>query len=152
MVSVDDIREAIVHVCSGNNAASRAAGYSPEQWVYGTSPDGGNAADVWHVGQQSDDAFSKHLECRATGVAAWTKADASHRVRRALLRRARPVRREYPVGDWVYFWRNQGFGRLDKVRYRGPAQVVSAEPSENGMPSKYWCVFGTSLFRCLILW
>ena len=98
------------------NSMSRIKGYSPEQAVLGIShklpgPLTSNA-DVRGItmaegGGPASDRFRASLELRASARKAFIDADNSSSMRRALLRRSRPLRGPLEVGDWVLYWRRK---------------------------------------------
>ena len=84
--------------------------------------------------------------------------DTDSRVRRALLHQSTPTRGPYPVGSYVYFYRQQappGTGRVYK--WHGPARVIGVElrnqrrledadlPTDGGQPHSYWLRYGNSV-------
>ena len=65
-------------------------------------------------GHESD-KFRKTLDLRCSARKAFVEADNSSSLRRALLRRSRPLRDPYEVGDWVLYWRKVG-GNMRRER------------------------------------
>ena len=74
-------------------------------------------------------------------------------MRASLLARSRPTRREYEVGEWVYYWKEAKGPYLEKVHWHGPAMVCMKQPklSDNDVVVDfvYWLVHGTSIFRAI---
>ena len=71
--------------------------------------------------------LKKDLERRTTAAKAFLDANNSRAVRSALLKRSRPQRTAYDVGDWVFYWRPEKSGHLTKSCWQGPALVVAVE-------------------------
>ena len=72
--------------------------------------------------------FREALRLRSSARKAFVEADNCSSLRRALLRRSRPVRDNYEVGDWVLYWRKKGGNlRREHGRWYGPARVAMVE-------------------------
>jgi len=119
-----DFSRALRQVFNAKNTMSRIKGYTPEQAVLGfarrlpASIISGESASS-HVlataeGHESD-KFRKTLDLRCSARKAFVEADNSSSLRRALLRRSRPLRDPYEVGDWVLYWRKVG-GNMRRER------------------------------------
>ena len=67
-----------------------------------------------------------------------------------MLARSRPIRRDYSLGEWCYYWRAAKDSKLVKAHWHGPAMVVCNEVSgtDASRTSTVWVVHGPSLFRC----
>ena len=87
---------------------------------------------------------------------AWTHA----RIRRALLHQSTPSRGPFPVGAYVYFYRQQvrpGQTGDRSQRWHGPARVIGIEPrnphrledpeemTDGAAPHSYWLRYGSSV-------
>ena len=78
------------------------------------------------------DHFREHLARRCSARKAFIEADNSSSLRRALLKRTRPLRGPFEIGDWVLYWRRKGANlRRARGRWFGPASVVATEGSRN---------------------
>ena len=125
------------------------------QWVLGQQPElsWSLSADSFslpiHDAAEHNDEFAENLQGRQLAAECFLRADASAKLRRALLRRSRPQKDRLPIGHVVYYWREVQGQRLVKVRWHGPAHVVACEEHpETSRPLVYWIVHGTSLIRC----
>ena len=135
-----DFSRALRQVFNAKNTISRIKGYTPEQAVLGfarrlpASIISGESASS-HVlataeGHESD-KFRKTLDLRCSARKAFVEADNSSSLRRALLRRSRPLRDPYEVGDWVLYWRKVGGNmRRERGKWHGPARVAVVESSK----------------------
>ena len=139
--SVGEFEQALVHVFNAKNSLSRVKGYSPEQAVLGiakrlpgsvvSSQGVGSITLAEGTGPESE-AFRASLERRSSARRAFIEADNSSSLRRALLRRTRPMRGPFEIGDLVLYWRRRGANlRRDRGRWYGPASVVAVEGSKN---------------------
>ena len=85
---------------------------------------------------------------------AFLDANFQQSVRRSLLARNRPARRENLVGETVYYWREKGENKddtgLDVYHWHGPGVVCATEPPANLdlslLDRCYWVVHGSALF------
>ena len=101
-------------------------------------------------------SLSQDLERRREAQKAFLDANFQQSVRRSLLARNRPARREYLVGETVYYWREKGENKddtgLDVYHWHGPGVVCATEPPTNldlsFLDRCYWIVHGSALFRC----
>eukprot|EP00973_Karenia_brevis_P056129 7806276-Karenia_brevis.AAC.1 len=60
------------------------------------------------------------------------KANVSRSLRLAMHPRNRPLRRQYEIGEWVYYWRKADQeSSLMKVHWKGPALVTNKEYHED---------------------
>ena len=90
----------------------------------------------YHLAEQS--AFTagdseKHmlsLSRRVSASTAFVEANTSAKVRRALLARSRPLRRDYEVGEWIYYWRHEKNDDDEISSRQGPL----AWPRSRGRP------------------
>ena len=152
--TVENVKDALNYVPSQVNRLTHHKGFSPAQWVLGYDPalTGSISADIFNIPAQEtillDDEFAKTLNKRTAAAEAFLRADASDRLRRALLRKFRSTQESVEVGQQCYYWREQGTRKLDKTKWHGPATVCMREDNEQGRPRLYWVTHGTSLIRC----
>ena len=137
----------IAALCSecarAKNVLVNNQGFSPAQWVLGHTPedlssltdqDPENHLGV-HQGlvdaeeKTPQEQFMLQLLMRQTAKEMYTQVDSSQRIRRALLRKAVPIRGPYHTGDLVCFSK-QG-------KWYGPARVLTTEGK-----SSLWLVHG----------
>lgn len=150
--SAEDFRVALLHAVMAKNSMSRIKGYTPEQAVLGVARKlpasvTSDASAVSHAlaDGNSDESlrFQQVLERRLQARRALIEADNSSSLRRALLRRARPVRDQYEKGDWVLYWRRKGGNlRRDRGQWFGPARVVMVDGKR-----VVWLVHASRLVR-----
>ena len=69
------------------------------------------------------------------------RTDHDMKLRRALLKRSRPERRSFAIGQWIMYWRN-GRGALPGA-WNGPARVVLTEDR-----NIVWITHQSRLFLC----
>jgi hypothetical protein len=135
--SGEDFRGSLVQCFSAKNALSRVKGYTPEQAVLGISrrlpasitSDSQQSSHLLAAGESPEsDQFRQNLERRSLARQAFIAADNSNSLRRAMLRRNRPLREPYEEGDWVLYWKRKG-GNLRRIRgqWHGPARIVMLE-------------------------
>ena len=122
---------------NAKNTLSRVNGYTPEQAVLGISrrlpasvisSEGASS----HLAAESDDVesdrFKRTLDLRCSARKAFIEADNCSSLRRALLRRSRPLKDPFEVGDWVLYWKKVGGNmRRERGRWHGPARVALVE-------------------------
>ena len=148
----EEFREGLVQAFCAKNALSRVKGYTPEQAVLGISrklpasitSDSQQASHLLAAGETSEsDQFRQSLERRSRARRAFIEADNCNSLRRAMLRRNRPLREPYEEGDWVLYWRRKG-GNLRRLRgqWHGPARVVMLEGKR-----VCWLVHANKLIR-----
>lgn len=128
------------------NTMSRINGFTPEQVARrlpASIVSGSEAASHELAESESaeGDQFRKALQLRSSARRAFVEADNCSSFRRALLRRGRPLRDQYEVGDWVLHWKRKGGNmRRERGRWYGPARVAMVEglrvPCEQINPSK----------------
>ena len=137
----------IAALCSecarAKNVLVNNQGFSPAQWVLGHTPedlssltdqDPENHLDVRQglvaaKEKTPQEQFMLQLLMRQTAKEMYTQVDSSQRIRRALLRKAVPIRGPYHTGDLVCFSK-QG-------KWYGPARVLTIEGK-----SSLWLVHG----------
>ena len=132
-----DFRESLRHAFHAKNSLSRVKGYSPEQAVLGIAPRlPGSVISAPGLASHglaeglgpAADAFRDNLARRAQARKAFIDADNSSSLRRALLRRTRPMRGPYESGDWVLYWKRVGANlRRARGSWHGPARVLAVE-------------------------
>eukprot|EP00971_Amphidinium_carterae_P265861 5273952-Amphidinium_carterae.1 len=130
-----DLKLALASACMAKNAQLRRCGYSPESYVFGRALE-------WIPALCSEDSLVRlpslnvdselwrAASMRAAASRAFHRLDVSDRMRRALLRSAKPRAGSYTAGELVYFWTpaaKKGRCRPDPGRWRGPALVIMAE-------------------------
>ena len=136
---------ALISECAKvKNHLSNENGYSPVQWVLGHTPRdptsliegdpethlGSHQAVVDESNEMShQDVFQRQLLMRQYAKEAYAKADASNKIRKSMLRKSRPMRGPYQVGDLISFFK--------KDRWYGPARVLGHEGR-----SSLWIIHG----------
>ena len=145
-------RRALIQACNAKNMLSRVAGYSPEQAVLGVSrrlpgsvvSDDGAISHLHADGEGPEsDRFKQVLDLRTSARKAFIESDNSSSLRRALLRRSRPLRCDFEVGDLVLYWRRKGGNlRRERGRWYGPARVILVEGRK-----VIWLVHAAKLIR-----
>eukprot|EP00435_Cladocopium_sp_Y103_P032824 s1828_g8.t1 len=117
------------------NALVNNGGYSPIQWVPGFTPDDLTTSLISHDGEEalgvhqelvdeseqptSQEAFMRQLLIRQCAKKAFVQVDTSMRIRKAMLRRATPLRGPFRTGDLVCISR--------RGKWYGPARVLALE-------------------------
>ncbi|CAK0856800.1 unnamed protein product [Prorocentrum cordatum] len=134
----DSLKTALRMTASQRNILRSVHGYSPATLVLGTQPkvpgalcdeDFGLAEQAALVDPKSE--VHEMMVRRAAAGTALIEANCSRAVRAALLARSRPTRREYQIGEWVYFWRPEMSTGMEKCHWHGPALVVAVESKVN---------------------
>ena len=136
-----EFERALMMACSAKNSLSRAKGFSPEQAVLGISShlpasitscdELGSHALVESSGEAAD-RCREAMKVRTLARKAFIDADNSSSLRRAMLRRTRPMRGPFEVGDWLLYWRQKGANmRRTRGQWHGPACVVAVEGHRN---------------------
>ncbi len=127
--------EMIILALSNNsqlNDGTRKGGFSPSQWVLGKSPrnpgnihDEDEFADLGVISAELDPeaAFARLTQIRTACRGAFAAEDSSARVKRALLRKAAPLRGTYNVGDLVEFKREQG-AKTDEDKWSPATRII----------------------------
>ena len=136
-----EFEASLIQAFNAKNSLSRIKGYSPEQAVLGiarrlpgslTSDAGTGSLSLAEDEGPASDRFRQSLERRSIARKAFIDADNSSSLRRALLRRSRPLRGPYEVGDLVLYWRRKGANlKRERGRWFGPASVVAVEGNRN---------------------
>ena len=133
----EQFQECLIQAVCAKNALSRVKGYTPEQAVLGISrrlpasvvSDTSQASHTMaaDVSPESE-RFRAALERRSQARKAFIEADNCSSLRRALLRKTRPIREPYEEGDWGLYWRRRGGNmRRERGRWYGPARIVQVE-------------------------
>ena len=147
IVSYSHLQRCLWHVMQAKNACSIRKGYSPEMLVLGKSTrlPGSLCGDDQlpaHCLADSETAqgiaFRDHLLLRETARKAFFQADNDSTLRRAVLRRNRPSRRQYSVGEWVMIWRTI----QTHQSWCGPMQVATQDGQHT-----VWTTQGGKLYR-----
>eukprot|EP00435_Cladocopium_sp_Y103_P002384 s4317_g1.t1 len=152
IVNQDDLEKVLCQCTAAKNSLSRCRGYSPELLVLGksrhlpasVSNDEDTPADFMPEdvgGNHEMSQFHKNLQMRERARIAFIRTDHDLKLRRSLLRRARPERCQAQVGQWVMFWR-EGKGALHGS-WHGPARVIMREE-----PNVVWITHLSRLYRC----
>ena len=104
---------ATIEINAAKNSLARKAGFSPAQWVLGRDVrvpaclvDDGEAQRISaQVASMTLTArFAWKVELREASRVAFTLAANSEAVRRAELRKVRPTRGPFEVGQWIFFY------------------------------------------------
>ena len=125
-----DMKHAVVLTCAARNRLHNARGFSPVQRVFGTTPHmpGSLDEEYFTVGEQSmrteESAILDDMRMRQDACEAYHQANLSEKLRATMLARSRPVRRQYALGEWVYYWRTAKDSKLVKAHWHGPGMVV----------------------------
>ena len=107
--------------CTVKNYMSMHAGYSPYQIVFGRNPSLPGFEDehaLPALTPPKGKTLLEHLKVLETSRSAFTEADSSERIKRALSHKIRVVERDYVHGDIVYYKRD------NHDAWVGPAKVL----------------------------
>ena len=148
----EELEKILCHCTSAKNSLSRCKGYSPEilvlgksrNWPASVSNDEDSPADFMPEevgGNHEISQFHKNLQQRERARIAFIRTDHDMKLRRSLLRRARPARCNVQAGQWVMFWR-EGKGALPGS-WHGPAKILMRED-----PNVVWLTHLSRLYRC----
>ena len=148
----EEFRTALLQAVVAKNCLSRVKGYTPEQAVLGvarrlpasvTSTEEASGHALALGESPESQRFQLELEIRQRARKAFIDADNCSSLRRALLRRPRPVREDFEVEDWVLYWKRVG-GNLRRSRgqWLGPAKIVAIDRRR-----VVWLVHGAKLVR-----
>ncbi|CAK0823245.1 unnamed protein product [Prorocentrum cordatum] len=157
----DSLKTALRMTASQRNTLRNVHGYSPATLVLGTQPkvpgalcdeDFGLAEQAALVDPKSE--VHEMMVRRAAAGTALIEANCSRAARAALLARSRPTRREYQIGEWVYFWRPEMSTGMEKCHWHGPALVAAVESKVNEddvmHTSVVWVTHGRTIYRCTV--
>jgi transposase InsO family protein len=143
-----EFHQALVQSTNAKNTLSIRRGYSPEILVFGKSSKvPGSIASSEdlsaHESANREDAqgiqFRRSLALRERARIAFHQADNDQALRRACLRRSRPDRQSYNIGEWVMIWQPQKTG---SGYWIGPAKVIQVENQLS-----VWATMGGKLHR-----
>ena len=153
ITSYRDMTHALWQTCQAKNALSIRQGYSPEVLVLGkatTVPGSVTSDDLVSAHLMSENEtgygirFRDMLQRREVARRAYHAADNSAALRRALLRRSRPMRQQYHPGEWIMIFKASPLG-ASQGTWIGPLQVVTSS-QEQGV----WAQMGTKLLRAAL--
>ena len=112
-----ELQQALWHSCQAKNSLGICRGFSPEMIVLGKASrlPGSNMSDQSvsaHCLAENETPdgvlFRESLARRETARKAFHEADNSAAIRRAVLRRSRPIRDQYGPGEWIMMFRPHG--------------------------------------------
>ena len=149
----DEVHRAVLQAFKTKKQLSRWRGYAPEQAVLGKATklpasltgdeDMGAHVKAEEEGEEGE-MFRRTLRMREEARKAFHEADNSSKVRRALLKRSRPVRGPWHKGQWCLIWRKKVNGAHRGQGYwHGPGQVFSTEGD-----NIVWVSARGKLYRC----
>ena len=145
--SYSDLSKVLWFVMQAKNASTLRRGFAPEVLVFGkhTKIPGSITSDESlpaHCLADSENAngiqFREQLALRERARRAFWEADNDASLRRAILRRSRPQRKEYQTGDWVMIWKSQPI----PGQWLGPTRVVTQENEHT-----LWVTMSGRLYR-----
>ena len=128
----DELQQALLQCTGAKNKLSIRRGYSPEVLVFGkcaklpgslSSSEGESSLASADREDALGIAFRKSLALRERARIAFHQADNDMALRRACLRRSRPLRDAYEPGEWVMMWQPTAMGG----HWFGPLKVVTQE-------------------------
>ena len=145
--------EALQQCFHAKNTMSIVNGYSPEQAVLGRATklpasivdDENMSAHLsCHGTDLASDRFRQRLELRSAARAAFSRADNSDALRRALARQSRGVSQSWACGQLCMYWdKRKSPNMIEKGRWNGPAQIVCQESR-----TIIWITHMNRLLRC----
>ena len=119
---------ALAWAVNAKNSLSNVYGYSPYQLVFGANP---NVPSILTdkipalEGVTSSQVIADHLNAITAARKAYVEAEASGKIKRALVRKTRPVTSlTFETGEKVYY------KRRDCDTWKGPATVIGKEKSQ----------------------
>ncbi|CAJ1330013.1 unnamed protein product [Effrenium voratum] len=125
-----------------------------------STPHESQRLEVLEAADNPQSAMAKNLNIREAARVAQIRLDTDARIRRALLHQSTPSRGPFPVGAYVYFYRQQvrpGQTGDRSQRWHGPARVIGIEPrnphrledpeemTDGAAPHSYWLRYGSSV-------
>ena len=153
ITDVNQLDEALQQCFRAKNMMSIHEGYSPEQAVLGRASrlpasiidDESLSSHLSSHGTDlASDRFRKRLEMRTAARSAFSRADNSEAIRRALTHQSRGDSHLWSCGQLCMYWdRRKSPNMLEKGRWNGPAQVVSQESR-----TIIWITHMNRLLRC----
>ena len=97
-----------------------------------------------HGTDLASDRFRQRLELRSAARAAFSRADNSDALRRALARQSRGVSQSWACGQLCMYWdKRKSPNMIEKGRWNGPAQIVCQESR-----TIIWITHMNRLLRC----
>ena len=149
ITNYQELERALWWCTQAKNACSLKRGYAPEVLVLGkhTKLPGSVTGDELlpaHLLAESETAqglrFREQLAFRESARRAFVEADNDASLRRSVLRRSCPLRKDYAPGEWVMIWK-QGKGALPGM-WHGPMKVIVHENAQT-----IWTTMSSKLFR-----
>ena len=143
-----ELQQVLIQCARAKNCLSIRKGYSPEIPVFGKSSKvpGSLASSeemTAHASANNEDAqgieFRQSLALREKAQLAFHQADNDMALRRACLRRSRPDRAGYQMGEWVMMWQPQNNG---PGYWFGTLKVIQQENNFS-----VWATMGGKLHR-----
>ena len=143
-----DFQQALIQCTHAKNTLSIRSGFAPEVLVFGkcSKLPGSviSSEDISaHASANREDAqgiaFRQNLALRERARVAFHRADNDMALRRACLRRTRPDRQGYEVGEWVMMWQPQ---KDNKGYWFGPLKTIQQEKNLS-----IWATAGGKLHR-----
>ncbi|CAE7415150.1 RE1 [Symbiodinium microadriaticum] len=132
------ISAAVSQATDVKNSQFNHEGYVPAQWVLGKLPQDLSSLvqeqEIENLGVQEElldeqSEFGKRMLIRQWARESFMYVDSNQRLRRAMLRKARPIRGPYRTGDLVSYFR--------RGKWCGPARVMNMEGK-----SSLWLLHG----------
>jgi len=134
-----DMDVAVWETCAARNDLRRVCGFSPAEWVFGSSPrleadlvDGAGALAQHSLAHTSTE-LARRMAIRSAARRAFVELQNSQALRRALLRKPRVSRLNWGQGDIVFYYRKKN----GIEQWRGPAIVIGPAGRAN-----YWLAHG----------
>ena len=133
----EDVLVATGAINAARNNLARRSGFSPAQWVLGRSvrlpADLTDEAEISRIGAQSMAAtpttkFFRKTQLRMSAREAFVRTANDAALRRAELRRVRPTRGPFRVGDYVFYY-DEADNTPGPNHWRGVARVIGHEGS-----------------------
>ena len=129
VIGVNQVKTLIGETCVVKNMKLNHHGFTPYKWVLGKLPvdvtsltteeSEGRYLGIHDNVLEPEEEFGIQLQVRQAAKAAFTKVDASRRIRAALLRKSTPLRGPYQQGDLVCFHR--------RGRWHGPGRIIGRD-------------------------
>ena len=144
-----EISEAAAAVNDVKNNLRNRSGYSPRQWIFGSSLrsspdlfDGDEEVAALHAAS-ADSKFARAQVIRTGAKAAFFQCQSKEALARAAAHKPRVAGRDFEPGELVYLYREtkQGKSKKPTANWTGPAVVIGREGSN------YWLARGG---RCLL--
>ena len=129
-VSQSDFQTMLDELTDAKNSLVQHNGYMPRQWVFGLI-----STVPGHMLEENSDLhlldpegrFRRIAEMRHKCRMAAIETDANAKIRKSLIGRSRPIRRNYVPGDLVYSWRAGNGVYQAQGQWLGPARVEVSE-------------------------